>query len=262
MVFVVSPDWREYIKMYGNKLWTPYCGSAPSPAELLSRWNFDPTLLVIFALALSGCILVVLHRPHVIQSRYGLALAYVLMVILFISPFCALASALFSIRVAHHVILTSVVAPLIVFSLPLTESKGAFFSILSAAFHAMIFWAWHFPSVYGAALASDAIYWVMQFTLAGSAALLWLAVRKAPPPLAILILLVTMMQMGLLGALLTFSTAPLYAPHILTTDAWGFTTLADQQLAGVAMWFGGSCIYLVVALVMFRGILDRREPVH
>ncbi len=248
--------------MDSNKLWTPYCGSAPLPAELLSRWNFDPVLWLVLAVALSVSLLVLQQRPQLIQSRNGLVLAYMLMGILFISPFCALASALFSVRVAHHVFLTSVIAPLIVFSLPKPRSKGIFFSILAAALHGAIFWAWHFPAVYESVLTSDVMYWVMQFTLTGSAVLLWLGVRAAPPPMAILILLVTMMQMGLLGALLTFSTTPLYAPHILTTDAWGLTALADQQLAGAVMWLGGSWIYLAVALAMFAGVLNRREPVH
>ena len=163
---------------------------------------------------------------------------------------------------AHHVILTGVIAPLIVFSFLAPRITFALFPALATALHAVIFWSWHFPAVYEAALSTDMMYWVMQLSLAGSAVLLWLGVRAATPPLAIFLLLVTMMQMGLLGALLTFSTTPLYAPHILTTDAWGLTALADQQLAGVAMWFGGSCIYLGVALAVFRGILEQREPVQ
>ena len=38
---------------------------------------------------------------------------------------------------------------------------------------------------------------------------------------------------GLLGALLTFTDQPVYAPHFLTTASWGLSPLEDQQAAGL-----------------------------
>lgn len=239
--------------------WTPYCGAAPLPAELLRRWNFDPVLLSVFALTVAGCMLLYVRSPQSMKSPCFLALAFALAVLLFVSPLCALASALFSVRVAHHVILTGVVAPLVIFSFAAPKIDKANFLVLAAPVHAAIFWAWHFPAGYEAALQTDAMYWFMQATLIVSAAFLWLAVRAASTPTAILILLFTMMQMGLLGALLTFAPAPLYAPHILTTEAWGLSALTDQQLAGGVMWVGGSCIYLAMALAIAWKLLGNRE---
>jgi putative membrane protein len=57
-----------------------------------------------------------------------------------------------------------------------------------------------------------------------------------------------MVQMGLLGALLTFAARPLYAPHLASTAAWGFSPLEDQQLAGLVMWAPAAGIYLGAAL--------------
>jgi putative membrane protein len=67
-------------------------------------------------------------------------------------------------------------------------------------------------------------------------------------------------QMGLLGALITLAPRPFYAPHFLTTDAWGLTPLQDQQLGGAIMWVVGCSVFFAVALVGIAGAL--REPRH
>jgi putative membrane protein len=54
--------------------------------------------------------------------------------------------------------------------------------------------------------------------------------------------------MSLLGALLTFAPHPLFAPHALTTEPWGLTPLADQQLGGAIMWGPGGLLFLAAAL--------------
>lgn len=227
----------------------PYCGGAPLPAELLWRWNFDPVvILVLAALALLGRKLGT--RPAPLFAGVGV------LALLFVSPLCSLSSALFSMRVAHHVALTAIAAPLIAMALP-----GACGRLWTwTAVHAAVFWAWHTPGAYAFALASDGAYWLMQASLLGTAAMLWRAVRGAPAPLAVAALLAGMVQMGLLGALLTFANAPLYAWHAVTTQAWGLSPLADQQLAGLIMWVPGSAIYLLAALRLAHGWLGDQRP--
>lgn len=227
----------------------PYCGGPPLPADLLGRWNFDPVLiaglLALFAIA------------RAMGARtVPLAGGVVVLAVLFVSPLCALTSSLFAMRVTHHVVLTSLAAPLLAAALP----RGGGGIVGWTLAHAVVFWAWHAPALYGFALASDAGYWLMQATLLGSAVGFWRAARAAPPPLAVVALLATMVQMGLLGALLTFSGVPLYAWHATTTQAWGLTPLADQQFAGLIMWVAGGAIYLAAALHLAGGWLgpDRR----
>ena len=94
----------------GLPAWVPYCGAAPEPAEWLSRWNLDPPVVAMLALAALFCAV----RPAAGRQRASLALAIALCAVLFVSPFCALTSALFSARVVHHVVLGAVVAPLLV----------------------------------------------------------------------------------------------------------------------------------------------------
>src|SRR3546814_10040072 len=56
--------------------------------------------------------------------------------------------------------------------------------------------------------------------------------------------------MCVLGALITFSSRALYAPHLLGPQDWGYSPLEDQQLAGLIMWAPGAAIYLAAALVL------------
>lgn len=240
----------------GAHHWAPYCGVAPIPEEWLTRWNLDP-VLIAGLLAVAGW-WVASNRRDPQRNRLFVA-AFALSVFLFVSPFCALTSALFSARVAHHVALTALLAPLLAFLLP-TNRLPRFRSVTAwTAIQALVFWAWHSPDLYAAALSSHAIYWLMQVSLLGSAVLFWAAVRQASPAAAVGALLATMVQMGLLGALITFAGSPLYAPHLMTTEPWGLATLQDQQLAGLIMWVPAAGLYLAAALLLARRWLKAEQ---
>lgn len=231
-----------------SQLWTPYCGAAPLPAELLGRWNLDPPLLGALAIGIFGYARFV--RAGSPRERRCFAAALGLLALLFLSPFCALTSALFSARVIHHVLLAAVAAPLLVAALPRSAVPLRRGLVAATIIHAAVFWLWHAPPAYAWALSGDAAYWLMQATLLASACAFWAAVRNAPPLAAAGALLGTMVQMGLLGALITFAPAPLYAPHLASTAAWGFAPLDDQQLAGLVMWAPAAALYLCAALAV------------
>ena len=40
-----------------------------------------------------------------------------------------------------------------------------------------MFWAWHAPQAYEAALSSDGVYWLMQLSIIGSGVWFWAAAR-------------------------------------------------------------------------------------
>lgn len=234
-----------------DRPWLPYCGAGPTPADLWTRWNFDPVALVLIA-ALGAALAAA--APD--RRRFAVSAIAVLLVI-FISPLCALSSALFSARTVHHVLLTVAAAPLIAWSLPrpVGPPRVAATTLLFTA----VFWGWHAPAAYGGAMANDLVYGLMQVSLLASAVAAWRAVRAAPPPAAVAGLLATMVLMGLLGAILTFTPRALYAPHALTTAAWRLTPVADQQLAGLIMWIPAAAAYLVVALTILGRML-RPQP--
>lgn len=225
-----------------------YCGPAPLPAELLAAWNLDPPLLA--GLFMFG--VAVARRP----SLPGWA-ALALMIFIFVSPLCALTAALFSARVVHHVLLVAVVAPLLVLAFP-PRGPGRLPLPLLVIAHAAILWFWHAPGPYSWALATVPGYWLMQATLLLPAWALWRGVLMAPerPVAGLTALIATVAQMGMLGALLTFAPAPLYALHLATTAPWGLSPLADQQLGGLVMWAPGLLPYLLVALHAGRRVLE------
>lgn len=234
--------------------WMPYCGPGSAPADWLTRWNLDPALL---ALLIGAVFLLVLRTRGAVRSRGLISVA--VLGLAFVSPLCALSSALFAARTVHHVLLVAVAAPLIAWAFPEHRTKGLGFA---TAVQAVVFWAWHAPGAYAAALSNDAFYWSMQASVLGSAVWFWAAVRHARAPAAVIALLAAMVAMGLLGALITFAETPLYAPHLLTTQSWALTPLEDQQAAGLIMWAPASALYLAVALwVLGRWIgPDRRAP--
>ena len=235
-------------------LWIPYCGVAPTPADWLGRWNLDPVALSL-GLVLTAWAL----RPAAgfDRPRGAAAAVAVLFVLLFVSPLCALSSALFSVRVVHHVLITAAIAPLVVLAWPARARRPFGPLAVWTAAQAAVFWAWHAPDLYAAALSSDAVYALMQASLLGVAIGFWNAVRCAVMPAAAAALLATMVQMGLLGALLTSTSAALYAPHLASTQAWGLTALEDQQLGGLVMWAPAAGFYLAAALVIVGRWLAR-----
>lgn len=232
-----------------------YCGPAAIPEDIWMRWNTDPLLLAPLA---AVAYLVATGRSA--DARAGWA-TIALMVVVFISPLCALSSALFSARVTHHIILIAAVAPLLVRAFPLPR-LGYPPLVPVVAAHALIVWFWHAPGPYTWGLATVPAYWLMQTTLLGSAWLMWRgifapSIQTGP---ALMALVATIGQMGLLGALIVFAPQPLYVVHFASTAAWGLTPLVDQQLAGLLMWVLAMIPYLAAGLWITWSSLRAREP--
>ena len=223
--------------------WIPYCGEAPGPGAWLDRWNLDPALLAILLLLA----LAIWWRPSA-RRHAPLRWAWAGALVLYVSPLCALSSAFFTVRVVHHLVVVLALAPLLAQGLAPVLRRVPVPLWTCTAWATAVFWAWHAPSSYAAALSSDALYWLMQLLLLASATAFWLAVQRAAPAASIGAILATTLAMGLLGALITFAGRPLYEPHFASTLAWGISPLADQQLAGVVMWAPGSIAYLLAAL--------------
>lgn len=227
-----------------------YCGPPPLPDDLWERWNFDPWLIGALLLVT----LVFISRPAARQQRVAFGAAMMLLAAIFISPLCALAVALFSARVVHHILLVALAAPLLAIALPRGMRLPALLTPL-AVLHAAIFWFWHAPDAYQSTLASIPLYWLMQLTLLGSATALWSAIFAATPGKSIGALLFLTIQMGLLGALLVFASNPLYLPHLATTAPFGLGPLEDQQLGGLIMWVPASLPYVAAGLWRLLALL-------
>jgi len=235
----------------------PYCGAAPVPGQLFTRWNLDPVLL--------ACLVIVswAHLQKLAgRQRSVAASGWAVATLAFISPICALSVALFSARIGQHMILMLIAAPMIGLGLPRGRwSHSVWWS--TAAFTAAL-WAWHMPVPYDATFHSTAIYWAMHLTLFGTSIWLWRDLLNHRPDETLNVVtagLFACVQMALLGAVLSLSAHPWFAWHEGTTIAWGLSQLEDQQLGGILMWVPSGLIFLVAAarsFILMHGWLE--EP--
>ncbi|WP_228242299.1 cytochrome c oxidase assembly protein [Porphyrobacter sp. GA68] len=231
-----------------------YCGSPPAMAEIASRWNLDPVLIAVLAGAL-----VMAMRAGNGKAAGGIGL----LALAFVSPLCAASVALFSARSIHHLVL--ILAGL-AFALAVRQAAASGWTrrlILPVApatiAMTIILWAWHAPALYQVALTNMLVYWLMQATILGASFAFWLAVRQASAVGAVAGLIGATVQMGFLGALLTFAAHPLYLMHALAAPSWGLSGLADQQLAGLIMWVGGMAPFAIGGAVTARRAWHRQN---
>ncbi len=216
-----------------------YCGPAPNPADLWARWNFDPwALAVLVGLTIWAG-----------RTRPGAA-AVIVLAFAFLSPLCALSSALFSARVVHHVLLVAVAAPLLALARPARATTGVGLPFLLAT---AALWLWHAPVAYDAALGHMALYWVMQATLFGFAYLFWRAAFSQPAGSGVGWVFLAYLAMGMLGAILTLAPDAVYSTHATAPLLWGLSALSDQQLGGLVMWMPAGLPFAV-----WGGMLARR----
>lgn len=227
-----------------------YCGSPPALSELAARWNGDPVLIGLLAGAM-----VLAIRARNRMAAGGIAM----LAIAFLSPLCAASVALFAARSVHHLLL--VVAALAFAMAVRPRGMGRIKVPVIPAVIAMtlVLWAWHIPSLYDAALTNMALYWLMQASILATSFAFWLAVRRASAIGAVAGLLGGMIQMGFLGALLTFAARPLYLIHAMAAPTWGLSGLEDQQLAGLIMWVGGMAPFAIGAGVIARRVWARQD---
>lgn len=213
------------------------------------------------------------------------------LIVALFSPLDGLGGALFSAHMVQHLILFVVTPWLLAYARPglgmwwgipaarrkslgssvgkhsgvRTLHAGSQNPVIIVGVFTAVLWLWHTPALYNAALQSDFIHAVEHFSFMAGAYLLWswlISVQRASGGpngarhgLAIIIVFVTVMQSGVLGAILTFSQTPLYEMHEGYTQAWGLSLLQDQQLAGLFMWVPMGLTFTAFALVLFRALL-------
>ena len=230
-----------------------FCGAPATPSELWLRWTMDPFLVAGLLLAVLG--LGWLGRGQSVERRLALYGGWTVTALAFVSPLCALAVALFAARAAQHMLLVLVAAPLLAWGLPGTWGRRHGFAALLS--FTALFWLWHLPGPYDAALRYGGLYWASHLSLLVASVLLWRSLLPGATPSAFALGAAASAQMGLLGAVLVFAPAPLYASHLLSAPIWGLTPLHDQQLGGLLMWVPGSLGFLVAGVVGVMRLLQR-----
>lgn len=209
---------------------------------------------------------------------FGLGLA--LLAAALIWPLDALGEWSFAAHMGQHLLLIVLAPPLLVLGAPLAP-LAAFaparrflayvpwrrltHPLAASALHGAVVWAWHAPGLFEWALRFEAAHVLEHATMLGSALLFWWALVHAARGRAsgfggsLVCLFLTMLHMGLLGALLTFAPRPLYPVYGDRPEALGLAPLEDQQLAGLIMWVPGGLGYLLAALGLAAAWLRQAE---
>lgn len=251
---------------------TPYCGAPPDPGAIWTSWRLDPVVLTLLGLLLVAYVLGARRGRLESGRRRAFYAGWTVASLALVSPLCPLSVSLFSARVAQHLALELIAAPLVAYGRPWRAYAALVSSragqrpgapprpLLSAGVFAVALWYWHAPGPYDLTFESTAIYWTMHLTAFGAALLLWSGLedgltRAAPAAIAASIL--SSAQMTFLGALITLSPRALYSPHALTTAAWGVSQLDDQQIGGLVMWVPGCLLFLGLGLLGLGRALQR-----
>ena len=201
-------------------------------------------------------------------------------------PFDRLADESFAIHMAQHVVLLTIVPPLVVLGRPWPRmwmpfptrirraaarqlALGGWSAPLRAAARVLTrplvalavlsasIGAWHVPALYDAAVRSNTIHFAEHACYLVTALLFWAPLLEAPPVRARIdhlrragLFAVAAVPGWILALVLTFANRPLYGAYAaLQHRPGGISALADQQLAAGVMLVPGSAAFFIAFFV-------------
>lgn len=268
-----------------------HVGAPLAPHDLAGAWTLDPVLLAALGVPALLYARGARAMPAFARGRarwfWGGMAALVLALV---SPLDRLGDTLFSAHMLQHLVLIGVAAPLLVLAEPLPPMlrglprggrraaarvgrRGSplrgFLALLvtpgvALLAHLGALWAWHIPGPYELALRHQWVHVAEHVSFVATALAFWWAALRPlrtgrGEGVAVALAFVTIVQCGVLGALITFASHPWYPAHGPGARAWGITLLEDQQLAGLLMWVPAGIPYLWVALAVLARRLRRGD---
>lgn len=257
-------------------------GEIVAPSEFLTDWHPDLVVGCLTAAAVIGYAFG--HhfdrrrgkgtiQPRQAGSFYAGAAMMALALLL---PLESLSATLFSAHMLQHLFLIAVAPPLFVIGRPdvalmrlvgpgarrvvgRLADRGIISVLLrpvpAALIHAAVVWLWHAPPMFAAALADDTVHALEHATFLVTALLFWYAVlasarSRSSSVAGLVAITITMIQGGLLGALLTLAPRALYPEYGDGPQLWGLTAMLDQQLGGLLMWVPMGAVYLAAGVLI------------
>ena len=119
---------------------------------------------------------------------------------------------------------------------------------------ALAMWAWHAPALFNRALISQGWHVAQHLSFILASLFFWRAmldVRRGSALLSALLLFLTSLVEGVLGALMALSSSPWYPAYAaMGVSGIGLDPASDQQLAGLLMWIPGGLVHGAAALVL------------
>lgn len=262
---------------------------SPTAQAILVSWSVNLKIAVglVAALVLYLRGWLVLHRAlparFTIWRLSAFAGGAVTLWIAIASPLDAFSSLLFSAHMVQHLLLMSVVPPLILLSAPVLpllrglprrivhDGLGPFLTwpAMRKTAHTLtnplICWmvmaltlvVWHVPAAFDLALRSPGWHKFEHTCFLGAATLFWWPVIQPFPSKALwprwsmpVYLLAADLLNTVVSAVFTFSDRVLFQPYLDAPRLFGTTALSDQTCAGVIMWVPGSLVFLVPAALI------------
>ncbi|HEU4657691.1 MAG TPA: cytochrome c oxidase assembly protein [Capillimicrobium sp.] len=250
---------------------------ASTIGEIGSRWELEPGVVVALVAAAAIYLAGVRRARRWPAARTAAFLAgLVVLAVATTSGLHAVGEELLSVHMVQHLVLTLAVPPLLLAGAPLVlalrtlppgprrslarltvgpAGRVAAHPAVALTVFVVVLLGVHAPPVYDAALRSPPIHAAEHVLFLAAALLLWvpvLAVEPLPhapsPLLRILVVLAAMPPMIALGVALRCSASVVYDGYAATAAAHGTTALADQRLAGIVMWVGGSLAMAAIAV--------------
>jgi putative copper resistance protein D len=267
----------------------------PSVAGLLLGWSFEPAILlplVVVAVAWVWAVRRVdsahpanpVPRIRTVAFLGGLAA----IVVALLSGIERYDTALFSVHMVQHLLLTLVAAPLIALGAPVTlllrvatprvrrrvllpvlhsrPMRVLAHPVVAGLLFAGVMWAAHFSPLFDLALENRLVHDIEHALFLGTALLFWwpaVGVDPAPwrlsHPARLLYVFLQMPQNTLLAVVILNAPSVLYAHYATLDRPWGPSALVDQQVAGGIMWLGGDFLFIAAIAAILAGWMRHDE---
>ncbi len=244
---------------------------------LTEGWSFKPLVLV-------GCSALILGYAALIRLRFTRKTLYfvsgvLLLFFSLVSPLNALAHGfLFSAHMLQHIFLLLIVPLLFLLGFPSSLAEKSLQRPPAAVVERILrrpvvawlsgvgaMWVWHVPVLYDAALKSESLNVIQQLSLLVAGVIFWWPIfsplegSRLNPLVSVLYLFSACVGCTVLGIVITFAPAGLFAPahlHVVDTQGiigfvrgdWGISRSVDQQVGGLLMWV--PCCLLYSSIIM------------
>jgi putative copper resistance protein D len=262
---------------------------------LLLGWSFEPAILLPLAVVAIGWVVAVrrvnaahpanpVPRGRTVAFLAGLAAIAIALQ----SGIERYDTALFSVHMVQHILLTLVAAPLIALGAPVTlllraSSPRARRRWLLPALHsrplrvlahpvvawllfAGVMWAAHFSPLFDLALENPLVHDLEHVLFLGSALLFWWPAVGLDPapwrlshPARLLYVFLQMPQNTLLAVVILNAPAVLYRHYATLDRPWGPSPLFDQHAAGGIMWLAGDLLFIAAVGAILVGWMRHEE---
>lgn len=263
-----------------------YAVSAHTTGGTFLSWQFDPVvwlgLILVGAAYIYATGVLEQRDPTAVTMRQtwyflgGLIIAFLALQ----SPLDTYSDNSFWVHMIQHILLISVVPPLLLIGTPaallrpalhirgvlpvmrVLTNPGAAWLIATA-----MFLGWHVPMLYDAAVLDLRIHAVEHLCFILTALLFWWPVFSPVPDELprltranqVLYLAVSCQPNVVLGAVLVFGPTAYYAVYAGANRFASISPLVDQQIGGSIMWVPGNLLYLLVISRLFFEWFSERE---